>query len=294
MNDIQCPTTGLPAGSALEKAIQNLVEHNTSNGWILFIHVDRIEYINTFYTRKEGDETLYRIAQILSRIESSHLYRFAGPIFVMTLTGNTAKALDVAEQLRRAVGDSTELIENLTVSIGLVAADEAESAMKIQDIALDRLKTARRRGGNTICAISHSDEDSEYSSKTVLLVDPESDMLTVLIREIENKGFSVITAQDGLEALQVVSQISPDVIISELTVPKLGGFELRARLRQSEELGAIPFVLLSHRWNDELIREASSLRILHYHQKPLSAVHIAELVKNLAVGRFREEESGCV
>lgn len=129
------------------------------------------------------------------------------------------------------------------------------------------------------------------ASGTVLLIDPDVESLVALVREIESRGFGVLTASDGLEGLQIVSQSVPDVVVSEVTVPHIGGFELRTRMRQSADLTLVPFVLLSHRRNDDLIREASALRILHYYQKPVPVVLIAELVKNLALARFHVEQA---
>ncbi len=283
MSDTVCPLTGLPRGKILDRALQSLIDQHVSDAWVIFVRVDRIEYINSYHGRETGDETIYRISRILGRTESSLLYRFDGPIFVLLFIGNTEHAIERAERLRKAIAESTELVEPVSVSLGLVSVDEVESGQEIAEFAMQRLRTARRRGGNTVCAVSYSEADPDQSSGIVLIVDPEANSLVVLIREIENRGFAVLLAHDGIEALQLASQIAPDVIISELSVPKLSGFELVRKLRQSEELGRVPFILLSHRRNDQLIQEAAGLRILHYFQKPTSAVQVAELVRNIAL-----------
>jgi response regulator RpfG family c-di-GMP phosphodiesterase len=92
-----------------------------------------------------------------------------------------------------------------------------------------------------------------------------------------------VTAEEGVEAMQVVNQIVPDAIISEITVPKMDGFALKERLGRSSEMSRIPFVLLSHRKNEDLIRRAASLGILHYFQKPVPTVELAGVVGNLVV-----------
>ncbi len=283
MAEAVCALTGLPQGAILERALQNLIDQHVSDAWVIFIRVDRIEYINSYHGRDTGDEIIYRISKILGRTEASLLYRYDGPIFVLLFIGNTERAIDLAERLRKAIAESTELVEPVSASLGLVSIDEVESGQEIRDLAMQRLRSARRRGGNAVCAVSYNEADTDQSSGIVLLVDPEADSLGVLIREIETRGFAVLTAYNGIEALQLASQIAPDVIISELSVPKLSGFELLRKLRQSEELGRIAFVLLSHRRNDQLIREAAGLGILHYFQKPTSAVQVAELVRNIAL-----------
>lgn len=288
MSDTRCGVTGLPRGRKLGRAIENVVDPEGDEGWVLYIRVDRIEQVNARYSREDGNAVLSTIADILRRTADAPLYRGEGPIFVMVLSGDTEHALKVAERLRRAVAEADELLEPMTVSIALVAGTEGRSVEDIESNAFARLLIARRRGGDSVCAVSRNDGSIERSSGTVLLVDPEVESLVALVREMEAQGMSVVTATDGLEGLQVVSQSVPDVVISELTVPHIGGFELRTRMRRSEQLAIVPFILLSHRRNDDLIREASSLRILHYHQKPASVVLIAELAKNLALVHSRE------
>jgi CheY-like chemotaxis protein/GGDEF domain-containing protein len=276
-------------GEALSTALASLLVSSPANGWIFFIRADQIEYINTVYGRDEGDTTFRRIGEILAAAAPLQLYRHAGPVFAAMLTGNTAQALETAERFRKSVAESTELVEPFSVSVALLSTDEVDDREEVFSLGVSRLTNARRRGGNTVSAVSHAEEEDAYSSGTVIVIDPEIEMLTVLIREIESRGLTVMTTTDGLEALQMVSQFTPDVIVSEINVPKIGGFELRAKLREFEELGDIPYVILSHRQNDDLIREAAALQIVHYHKKPVSALLIAELVTNLAATRHHRE-----
>lgn len=270
-------------------ALASLLASSPTNGWMLFIRVDQIEYINTIYGRDEGDITFRRIGEILLAAAPLPLYRHVGPVFAAMLTGDTARALEVAELYRKSVAESTELVEPFSVSVALLSSDEVDDQDEVFSLAASRLTNARRRGGNTVSAVSHTEDEDDYTSGTVVVIDPEIEMLTVLIREIESRGLTVMTTTDGLEALQLVSQFTPDVIVSEISVPKIGGFELRAKLREFEELGDIPFIILSHRQNDDLIREAAALQIVHYHKKPVSALLIAELVTNLAATRVHGE-----
>jgi CheY-like chemotaxis protein/GGDEF domain-containing protein len=284
----RCTLTGFPTGNSLD----NLIRETPSNGWAFFIRVDQIEHVNSVYGREEGDATFRRVGEIVSNTAPRPMYRGSGPVFVTTLIGDTADSLALAETLRKRVADSTELIEAMSVSVALVPADEASEVADIYASATRRLENARRRGGNTIAAVAYEGDEDDYTAGTVLIVDPDIEVLTVLIREIESRGITVLTSEDGLEALQIVSQFAPDVVISELSVPKIGGLELRSRLRNLEQIGNVPFVLLSHRQTDDLIREAASLRILHYYRKPVPALLIAELVHNLIRNRVEGERFG--
>lgn len=279
-----CPLTGLPTGAALESAIDRFLSSDTVDRWILYIRIDQILAINETYGRDEGDAVIQHTAAILSRLTPGTLYRDDGPMFVTVLTGDTSAALALGEEYRSTIFESTEFVEPITVSIALITADEGSTHREIDGIARKRLQNARRRGGNVVSAVSTNDGEDDRSIGTVLIVDPDLDHITVLINEIEARGVNVITTDDGLDALQIVSQFAPDVVITEISVPKIGGFELRSRLRKYEQLSDIAFIVLSHRQTDDLIREAASLQILHYFKKPESALLIAELVSNLIRG----------
>lgn len=298
----RCPMTNLPRGQSAEQALRDHLAEHRNRAWLFYIGVDNMESINATYGREFGDQALFAVAQALQQVEppeaASHpgaLYRYAGPTFLYLWAGELAEALELAEAMRTAVSGTAGFLETLTASIGVVAGDEVDeeevdaeegserpSVEDADNRGFARLRIARNSGGDTICALSPESDGSGFSTGTVLIVDPEIERLRALTRELEAMGMSVLEAKDGLEALQVAHQIVPDVVVSEVTVPKMDGFALRQRLRQSSEFGAVPFVLISHRKSDELVREAAALGIVHYYQKPISTVELVGVLRNLA------------
>jgi DNA-binding response OmpR family regulator len=73
--------------------------------------------------------------------------------------------------------------------------------------------------------------------------------------------------------------------------PRLNGFELRERLRANALWAAIPYILVSHKKNEDLVRRAVDLDIRHYFRKPLSIVEVAGLVQNLTRDAARQGPS---
>lgn len=80
---------------------------------------------------------------------------------------------------------------------------------------------------------------------TILVVDDEPDIVRVVTRIMESCGYQVITAQDGFEALSAAQNEKPDVIILDLNLPGMNGFEVCHRLRSSEATRAIPIVMMT-------------------------------------------------
>ena len=88
-------------------------------------------------------------------------------------------------------------------------------------------------------------EWQNVNSWQVLLVDDEPDNLEVVAETLEYRGAEVRTALNGLEAMTVLQDFTPNLIIADLSMPKMDGWELRTRLKNNPELQHIPLLALS-------------------------------------------------
>lgn len=79
----------------------------------------------------------------------------------------------------------------------------------------------------------------------ILIVDDELDTLLPLRRALEMDNFNVIEAQDGVEALEKVRVEIPDLVLLDLMLPRLNGFEVCQRLKQEEATSSIPIIMLT-------------------------------------------------
>jgi len=82
-------------------------------------------------------------------------------------------------------------------------------------------------------------------AKTILVVDDEKDILTELEFILRKKGFEVVTAVNGREALELVKKSKPDLIILDLFMPVVGGVQFGKELKASDETKNIPVILLT-------------------------------------------------
>jgi DNA-binding response OmpR family regulator len=118
---------------------------------------------------------------------------------------------------------------------------------------------------------------------TILLVEDDRTLLDGIadLLEISNVGYDlkILKAADGEEALQVLSQGQSDLIISDIMMPKIGGFELLRRLRQSPELVQIPVIFLTARGAREDILEGRVRGAELYITKPYDSDELLQLVK---------------
>ena len=81
-------------------------------------------------------------------------------------------------------------------------------------------------------------------SRTVLIADDESNLLNLLKDNLEDEGFTVFTASDGEEALEVWSRKKPDVIVLDIEMPKMNGWQVLERIRAATGDKEIPAILI--------------------------------------------------
>jgi len=82
-------------------------------------------------------------------------------------------------------------------------------------------------------------------AKTILIVDDEKDILTELEFILRKKGFEVVTAANGQQALELVKKNKPDLIILDLFMPIVGGVQFGKEIKTSAETKNIPVILLT-------------------------------------------------
>ncbi|MFN8531749.1 MAG: response regulator [Anaerolineae bacterium] len=85
----------------------------------------------------------------------------------------------------------------------------------------------------------------DVSTWQVLVVDDEPDNLEVVAETLEYSGAEVKTAQNGKEALQVLASFTPDFVLTDLSMPVMDGWQLRAEIKGNPQWAAIPVLALS-------------------------------------------------
>jgi len=126
----------------------------------------------------------------------------------------------------------------------------------------------------------------------VLVVDDNADMREYLARLLRTAGYQVTTVTDGQAALDAARAGTPDLVISDVMMPRLDGLGLVAALRADARTAAVPVLLLSARAGQEASVEGLRAGADDYLVKPFSAVELLARVRsNLGMARFRNRES---
>jgi len=122
----------------------------------------------------------------------------------------------------------------------------------------------------------------------ILIVDDELAIIKFLRANLETKGFDVIAAMDGAEALETVERELPDLVILDIMMPKMGGFEVCRRLR---EWSQIPIIMLSARGDEGDKVKCLDLGSDDYITKPFGA---HELIARVRAVLRRTEAAGTI
>lgn len=114
----------------------------------------------------------------------------------------------------------------------------------------------------------------------VLMADDEPDILTVMAKRVKAAGYDVVTAVDGEDAWEKIVAENPDVILLDLTMPKLEGFALLKRLREKPPtLKWQPVIIVSAREELADIQQGFSLEADHYLTKPCNMDDVLNAIR---------------
>lgn len=82
--------------------------------------------------------------------------------------------------------------------------------------------------------------------KKILLVEDEEILNSLLGKKLANEGYEVSMAKDGEEGLKIMKEIKPDLILLDIVMPKMGGFEVMAEMAKNPDLKEIPIIVISN------------------------------------------------
>lgn len=120
----------------------------------------------------------------------------------------------------------------------------------------------------------------------IMVVDDDLEIRELISRTLELEGYDVATASDGNAALSVMQEQSPDLLILDIVMPQLDGFQLLKLIRQHSN---IPVIVLTARCEAMILEESVALGADDYLRKPFRPRELAMLVRtNLRRGLVAE------
>lgn len=117
------------------------------------------------------------------------------------------------------------------------------------------------------------------SVKQILLVEDEADLRTNLVELLELKKYSVVAAENGQQALDFLEKLDIDLIVSDILMPGMSGYELLQKVRGKLDYANLPFIFLSAKVSKEEIRQGMEGGAEDYLTKPIKAAELFQAVE---------------
>jgi chemosensory pili system protein ChpA (sensor histidine kinase/response regulator) len=189
---------------------------------------------------------------------------FAGKSLVCTVD----KIIGTREIIIKPLGP---LLAPLTLYAGATISGSG----KVQ-LILDPAQLVRRAYPDAAAAMIDPRAAPMMLAGRALVVDDSRAIREAMTSMLGSEGWIVDVAEDGARALHMARQLRYDLVVTDLEMPELGGFELIARLRQDARLTAAPIVVITSRANAENRRRARDLGVRALVAKPITRRKLLE------------------
>ncbi len=122
---------------------------------------------------------------------------------------------------------------------------------------------------------------------TVMVVDDSLTVRKITGRLLGREGYQVILAKDGVEALELLLDVVPDVMLVDIEMPRMDGFDLTRNIRADAHLKAIPIIMITSRTADKHRNYAFEIGVNHYLGKPYQEDELLQLVADYVTQQRR-------
>ena len=118
-------------------------------------------------------------------------------------------------------------------------------------------------------------------SKTILTVDDSVSMRMLLKSALSAQGFQVEGANDGVHGLERMHELAPDLLITDINMPRMDGFELIEAVRALPQFRGTPILVLSTEFSDEKKARARSAGATGWITKPFEAAKLGAAIRRV-------------
>ncbi|ATQ69848.1 MULTISPECIES: response regulator [Methylosinus] len=120
-------------------------------------------------------------------------------------------------------------------------------------------------------------------SKTILTVDDSRTMREMLLLALSDAGFSVVQAEDGVHGLEVLETETPDVIVTDINMPRMDGFGFIEGVRRHQKHRAVPILVLTTESDGDKKDRARRAGATGWIVKPFNPVKLVDAIRRVAV-----------
>ena len=172
---------------------------------------------------------------------------------------------NIGAQLARVVGIS-----------GATVLGDGEVVLILNPVAL----ASRLPAGNIHSAVPVAVPEIMSTVPTVMVVDDSLTVRKVTSRLLTREGYQVVLAKDGVDALEQLIEVMPDVVLSDIEMPRMDGFDLVRNIRADQRLKHLPIIMITSRTAEKHRNYAMEIGANHYLGKPYDEDELLRLVES--------------
>ncbi|OHD57149.1 MAG: hypothetical protein A2Y33_09505 [Spirochaetes bacterium GWF1_51_8] len=120
--------------------------------------------------------------------------------------------------------------------------------------------------------------------KKVLAVDDKPNIIMLIKSKLKANGFEVVTAYNGASALELAASEKPDLILLDIMMPTMDGFEVFQKLKDGQATANIPVIFLTASGQRSDESKAMEMGAKHFLTKPFSPNHLLDIVNKVLAG----------
>jgi len=192
--------------------------------------------------------------------------RFSPTLYLRS--GTNAIALHVDEMVGsnqeivvKAIGPQLQRIAGIT---GATVLGSGEIVLILNPVQLAMKEVA----GGPVVARAVPKPQAAATQPTIMVVDDSLTVRKVTGRLLERHGYLVVTARDGVEAMEKLLEIVPDVMLVDIEMPRMDGFDLTRNVRADARLAKVPIIMITSRTADKHQNYAKEIGVSHFLGKP--------------------------
>ena len=251
--------------------------------------IKRVDLVNAYKAGEikwaDKQYPLHYLSKLLDHQEhqpEDHAY-----VSVLLLrSGNYNIALHVDEVL----GNQEAVMKPVGVQLarvpGIVGATVAGDGSII--LIINPVQLANREVlavGSVVVKASKAKAPKVVLKSRIMVVDDSLTMRKVLGRLLERAGFEVLVAKDGMDAMQMLQETTPDVILTDIEMPRMDGFGLARNIRDDARTAHTPLIMISSRTADKHQNLAKEIGVDAFFGKPVQDDELVSKVRELLAAK---------
>lgn len=285
-------TMRLPLTVAVSDAL--VVRAGDKHYAIPLVQIERVLRVNTetIYQFHSLDATTFNIEgqdyrlrylnQILhgsDPLEALNQQSVSVPVIII----RTDTGQNMALQVDAIAGSRIEVVvKPLGPQLSHIAGISAATIMGDGSVMLILDLIALMRNAVNIKVEQHKTQKADINRKPiVLIIDDSVTVRKVTSRLLERNGYEAQVATDGVDALEKLQELTPDIMLLDIEMPRMDGFEVAMQVRHNERLRQIPIIMITSRTGEKHRERALSIGVNEYKGKPFQEQDLLDSIERL-------------